>query len=157
MNVAIRNVPDAPGDLGRRIAGRRVKLGLSVTDVAARTGMAPSYIDYLEGTSTASLTHEALLKLAAALQTTAAALTGEARPAMGSSARDVAERIRQAFERQADSDASRVVVTADAGRIVLEGTVRSWAERHAAETAAWAGHGVTAVVNKLVVTERPAA
>jgi osmotically-inducible protein OsmY len=37
-------------------------------------------------------------------------------------------------------------------RVVLAGTVRSWAERDEAERAAWAAPGVTAVDNRIMIS-----
>ncbi|MEU3243927.1 MULTISPECIES: pyridoxamine 5'-phosphate oxidase family protein [unclassified Streptomyces] len=69
---------DAPpaGDLGRRIAARRVELGLSRGETAARAHMATGYLRYLEQHPGAAPSRGALLKLAAALKTTASALAG---------------------------------------------------------------------------------
>ncbi|MFJ8114158.1 helix-turn-helix domain-containing protein [Streptomyces sp. NPDC096132] len=64
------------GDLGRRIAARRVELGLTREETAARAGMAPSYVAHLEHHPEAAPGRGALLALAAALQTTVSALTG---------------------------------------------------------------------------------
>ena len=64
-----------PGDTGRRVAHRRRELGLSVADVAERAGMDPSYLEYVES-QPAQLTHSALVRLATALETTPAALSG---------------------------------------------------------------------------------
>ena len=64
------------GDLGRRVAERRRELGLSREDVALRAGMHSSYLDYLEHSPDAALTAGALLRLAAALETTPEVLRG---------------------------------------------------------------------------------
>jgi transcriptional regulator with XRE-family HTH domain len=64
------------GDLGRRVAERRRELGLSREDVALRAGMHSSYLDYLEHSPDAALTAGALLRLAAALETTPEFLRG---------------------------------------------------------------------------------
>jgi nitroimidazol reductase NimA-like FMN-containing flavoprotein (pyridoxamine 5'-phosphate oxidase superfamily) len=64
-----------PGDVGRRAAHRRQELGLSVEEVAARAGMAAGFLEYLE-THPAQLTNPALIRLAAALQTSPGALMG---------------------------------------------------------------------------------
>ncbi|MFF4585364.1 helix-turn-helix domain-containing protein [Streptomyces sp. NPDC001388] len=64
------------GDLGRRLAARRVQLGLTREEAAARAGMAPSYLAHLEQHPDAAPGRGALLTLAAALQTTVSALTG---------------------------------------------------------------------------------
>ncbi|MFC6082975.1 helix-turn-helix domain-containing protein [Sphaerisporangium aureirubrum] len=65
----------SPGDLGRRIAYHRKNLGLSRAELAARAGMAPGFIAYLEEHAT-PLTEGTLLRLAAALHTTADELLG---------------------------------------------------------------------------------
>lgn len=64
------------GDLGRRLAARRIELGLSQGRTAARAGMATSYLQYLEEHAGSAPTRGALLKLAGVLETTVAALTG---------------------------------------------------------------------------------
>lgn len=64
---------------------------------------------------------------------------------------DVAQRIEAAFKRSAEIDAQRVHVEAHGGKIVLQGTVRSCAERDEAQRAAWAAPGVTAVENDIKV------
>jgi len=65
---------------------------------------------------------------------------------------DVKDKIEAAFKRSAEIDARRVSVEARAGKVILHGSVRSWAEREAAQQAAWAAPGVTAVENFLAVT-----
>ena len=64
------------GDLARRAAHRREELGLTRDEVARRAGMDSGYLDYLEHGSTATLTPGALMRLAAALETTATFLAG---------------------------------------------------------------------------------
>ncbi|MFE0630606.1 helix-turn-helix domain-containing protein [Streptomyces sp. NPDC058864] len=66
----------APGDLGRRIATRREELGLSREDVAARTGIAPGYLRYVERDCTAAPGMATLRGLAMALDTSVSALSG---------------------------------------------------------------------------------
>ena len=67
--------PPDPGDLSKRIAQRRVELGLSVAQVAARAGLSLRYLEYLERYP-ARPAPAALRQLAAALRTTPAALLG---------------------------------------------------------------------------------
>ncbi|MFD8862999.1 helix-turn-helix domain-containing protein [Streptomyces sp. NPDC059590] len=67
--------PGGGGDIGRRVALRRERLGLSREDVAGRAGTSPSYLRYLEE-SPADPGTGFLLRLAAALDTSAAELRG---------------------------------------------------------------------------------
>jgi hypothetical protein len=64
------------GDLGRRVGERRNELGLSTNTVATRAGMNASYLETLEQSSSPQLSRAALMRLAAALETTAETLTG---------------------------------------------------------------------------------
>lgn len=65
----------ARGDIGRRVAARRLQLDLSRQDVALRAGAAPGYIQYVEEQS-ATPGIGFLLRLADALETTVQELTG---------------------------------------------------------------------------------
>jgi osmotically-inducible protein OsmY len=65
---------------------------------------------------------------------------------------DVKEKIEAAFKRSAEIDARQVRVEAHEGKAILSGNVRSWAEREAAEQAAWAAPGVSAVENHIKIT-----
>lgn len=67
------------------------------------------------------------------------------------SAIDISRNIKASFARNARYDAERIAVTANEGKVVLTGTVRSWAEREDAERAAWAAPGVQQVDDKLAV------
>jgi osmotically-inducible protein OsmY len=64
---------------------------------------------------------------------------------------DVAAKIEAAHKRSAEIDARRISVSAVDGKVTLTGNVRSWAERHDAERAAWAAPGVMEVVDRLSV------
>jgi transcriptional regulator with XRE-family HTH domain len=64
------------GDLGRRVAERRRELGLTPEVVAERAGMDASYLGFLEANPSPQPTRSALLRLAAALETTIEVLTG---------------------------------------------------------------------------------
>lgn len=64
---------------------------------------------------------------------------------------DVRRKIEESFEREAAIDAQHIDVQVNGSEVTLSGRVRSWAERHAAEKAAWSVPGVTAVHNYLTV------
>lgn len=64
---------------------------------------------------------------------------------------DIRCKIEEALRRAAGIDATRVAVETNGGEVILRGTVRSWAERHEAERAAWAA-GVAKVDNRIVIS-----
>ncbi|MFJ9902195.1 DUF1918 domain-containing protein [Streptomyces sp. NPDC101152] len=65
----------APGDIGRRVAAERRRQGLDREETARRARMSPGYLAYLEE-HPADPSMAALIRLADALGTTAAALRG---------------------------------------------------------------------------------
>ena len=60
--------------------------------------------------------------------------------------------IEEALKRNAELDAQRIRVETADGKVILSGTVRSWAERQEAEYAAWAAEGVSDVENRITVS-----
>lgn len=67
------------------------------------------------------------------------------------SAFEVSKKIEEAFKRSATIDSQKITVEAKDGRVLLKGTVRSWAERQDAERAAYAAPGVTIVDDLIAV------
>jgi len=66
--------------------------------------------------------------------------------------REIKRKIQEAFLRNAEVDANRIIVETDGSVVTLKGTVRSWIEREEAERAAWAAPGVTSVIDQIVVS-----
>jgi osmotically-inducible protein OsmY len=64
---------------------------------------------------------------------------------------DVREKIKEALRRHATLDAEKIRVEFNGNKVVLRGTVRSFAEREDAELAAWSAPGITSVENKVMV------
>ena len=64
---------------------------------------------------------------------------------------DVERKIHEAFHRHAQKDADQIYASTSGTKVVLRGTVRSWAEYDDAEWAAWSAPGVTHVENHLVM------
>jgi len=70
---------------------------------------------------------------------------------------EIKRKIQEAFKRNAELDANRIVVEAKGTEVALKGTVRSWAEREEAERVAWSAPGVIKVENRIVVSPQRAA
>lgn len=64
---------------------------------------------------------------------------------------NVQAKIEAAFKRSAEIDARRVHVAAENGKVVLTGSVRSWAERQEAERARSATPGVTQIDDRITI------
>ncbi len=66
---------------------------------------------------------------------------------------DVVQKIKSAFQRSANIDASNINAEVVGSKVILTGIVRSFAEKQDAENAAWAAPGVAIVDNKLIIKQ----
>ena len=64
---------------------------------------------------------------------------------------NLSSRIQEALMRQAVREAKRIEISMDGSVVTLRGHVHSWAERSAAEGAAWSAPGVSRVNNEMTV------
>jgi osmotically-inducible protein OsmY len=65
---------------------------------------------------------------------------------------ELKQKIEKALVRSAELDAKQITVEVQGSKVILKGTVRSWAEREEAEREAWAAPGVTAVENRIAIS-----
>lgn len=59
--------------------------------------------------------------------------------------------IEEALIRSVKTDAERITVEVQGSKVILTGTVRSWAEKDEAERAAWQAPGIIEVSNRIVI------
>ena len=65
---------------------------------------------------------------------------------------DLKEQIEKSLLRNAETDAQNITVEVQGSKVILHGTVKSYAEKRAAEDAVWAAPGVTEVDNRIVIS-----
>ena len=117
------------------------KIGVAVEDgIVALTGHVATYAD--KGNA------ETIAKSVAGVQGVANDIeVTTPKPEVNTA--EVQEKIAAALHRSAELDAHNIEIEARDGRVLLSGTVRSWAERDDAVNAAWSARGVTTVVDQI--------
>ena len=73
------------------------------------------------------------------------------RPRVTPSPERLTRQIQDALVRNAETDAERIHVEVQDNKVILRGTVRSWAEKAEAERVAWSAPGVMEVDNHITV------
>jgi len=65
---------------------------------------------------------------------------------------DLKEQIEKELVRNAETDARNITVEVQGSKVILRGTVRAYAEKKAAEDAAWSTPGVSEVDNRITIS-----
>lgn len=65
---------------------------------------------------------------------------------------ELKKKIEQALIRNAEIDANSITVEVQGSKAVLKGKVRSWADKHEAEKAAWLAPGIISVDNRIEIS-----
>ena len=73
------------------------------------------------------------------------------RPRKTPSPDELKRKVEQALVRSAETDAQRIAIDVNDGKVMLRGTVKSWMEKEEAERIAWSAPGVRAVDNSIAI------